>query len=42
MKREVKDIIKDVVENIKGYETTIKNVGSDYYKYDRSKWIQKF
>ena len=42
MKKKVTDIIKDVVENLKGYEERIKNVGDDYYYYDRSKWVQKF
>lgn len=42
MKKKVKDIIRDVVENLKGFEEHIKNVGEDYWYYDRSKWIQQF
>ena len=39
MKRNIKQIIKDVLGNLKGYEKTIDELGEDYYKYDRHNFI---
>lgn len=39
MKYKIKDIIKDVVENLKGWKDGLKDLGKEYYDYDRHTFI---
>jgi hypothetical protein len=41
-KRTMKEILKDVQENLTDWETDVKNVGQDHFFYDRHNWIEKF
>ena len=36
----MKEILKDVLENLEGWETDLENVGEEYFEYDRHKYIQ--
>ena len=38
----IKDIIKDVVENLHYHEKNMKSVGKDYYNYDRGEFIKRW
>ena len=38
----IKDIIKDVVENLHYHEKNMKMVGKDYYSYDRGEFIKRW
>ena len=38
----IKDIIKDVVENLHYHEKNMKMVGKDYYSYDRDDFIKRW
>jgi hypothetical protein len=42
MKKDITQIIKDVVENIKGYKDRINDLGEDYYNYDRHNFIYNY
>jgi len=41
-KRTMKEILKDVTENLEGWETDLENVGKEYFEYDRHKYLQRF
>lgn len=41
-KRTMKEIVKDVLENLEGWETDLENVGKEYFEYDRHKYLQRF
>jgi len=38
----IKDIIKDVVENLHYHEKNMKSVGKDYYSYSRDNFIKRW
>ena len=38
----IKDIIKDVVENLHYHEVNMKSVGKDYYNYNRGEFIKRW
>jgi len=38
----MKEIMKDVTENLEGWETDLENVGKEYFEYDRHKYLQRF
>ena len=38
----IKDIIKDVVENLHYHEENMKSVGKDYYNYNRGEFIKRW
>jgi len=42
MNKSVKEILKDLVENLKYHQVNMKEVGNDYYHYDRGKFIKQF
>ena len=41
-KRTMKEILKDVLENLEDWETDLENVGKEYFEYDRHKYLQRF
>jgi len=36
----MKKIIQDVLDNLKGFEQDIKNLGKEYYEYDRYDFLK--
>ena len=42
MKMKMKDIMTDLVENLKGYKQRIKDLSEDYYNYDRNNFIYRY
>ena len=38
----IKDIIKDVLENLRYHEKNMKMVGKNYYNYDRGEFIKRW
>ena len=36
----MKKIIQDVLDNLKGFEQDIKDLGKEYYKYDRYDFLK--
>ena len=36
----MKNIIQDVLDNLKGFEKDIKDLGKEYYKYDRYDFLK--
>ena len=36
----MKNIIQDVLDNLKGFEQDIKNLGKEYYEYDRYDFLK--
>jgi len=41
-KRTMKEILKDVLENLEDWETDLENVSKEYFEYDRHKYLQRF
>ncbi len=42
MNKKIKNIIKDVVENLHYHEKNMKSVGKDYYSYSRDDFIKRW
>jgi len=42
MNKKIKNIIKDVVENLHYHEKNMKMVGKDYYSYSRDDFIKRW
>ena len=40
MNKTMKIIIQDVLDNLKGFEQDIKNLGKEYYDYDRYDFLK--
>ena len=40
MDKKMKKIIQDVLDNLKGFEQDIKDLGKEYYKYDRYDFLK--
>jgi hypothetical protein len=40
MNKKMKKIIQDVLDNLKGFEQDIKDLGKEYYKYDRYDFLK--
>jgi len=40
MNMKMKKIIQDVLDNLKGFEQDIKNLGKEYYEYDRYDFLK--
>ena len=40
MNKKMKNIIQDVLDNLKGFEKDIKDLGKEYYKYDRYDFLK--
>ena len=40
--KKMKEIMTDLVENLKGYKQRIKDLGEDYYDYDRHNFIYRY
>ena len=38
----MKEILKDVLENLEDWETDLENVSKEYFEYDRHKYLQRF
>ena len=40
MDKKMKKIIQDVLDNLKGFEQDIKDLGKEYYEYDRYDFLK--
>ena len=40
MNKKMKKIIQDVLDNLKGFEQDIKDLGKEYYEYDRYDFLK--
>ena len=40
MDKKMKKIIQDILDNLKGFEQDIKDLGKEYYKYDRYDFLK--
>ena len=40
MNKKMKNIIQDVLDNLKGFEQDIKDLGKEYYEYDRYDFLK--
>ena len=40
MNKKMKNIIQDVLDNLKGFEQDIKDLGKEYYEYDRYNFLK--
>jgi len=40
MNKKMKKIIQDVLDNLKGFEQDIKDLGKEYYEYDRYNFLK--
>ena len=40
MNKKMKKIIQDVLDNLKGFEHNIKDLGKEYYEYDRYDFLK--